>query len=304
MQEVKYVITEEVAANPRVLKAVEDAIHQWNCASLLNLKLSTNTDGSYETIAQNPSNSYRQNVFAIGSFGNALARTSKRFTQCTSPNGQGGINIQHIQLSNAIVFSDSQIDDWLEEDDNNPDLVVPDGELDGRAIALHEIGHAFGLNHVNDISVNNNITDQLMFYQRQADGGTRREIEPPSGIANNIEGIEDMLTRSRQSGILLGCTMSFFDLERSQPCLNGLDEELSSSLLNFFPNPTRDVLRILNGYNLDIISVKMTDQLGRNIGAVELNSGLEMDVSDLRPGIYYLTVFTTDGVLQSSFIKE
>jgi hypothetical protein len=106
-------------------------------------------------------------------------------------------------------------------------------------------------------------------------------------------------------------TSSFADFDNFQVRATLTDDLLSSenefATANFsiYPNPASDVIN-LNAGNLIINSVKITDINGRVVSTfnVNLTSSVEINVSDLTTGIYFLTVDTDQGVGTSKIVKK
>lgn len=73
--------------------------------------------------------------------------------------------------------------------------------------------------------------------------------------------------------------------------------------MSIYPNPAAD--RITIRYE-GISSVTISNMLGQNVMSLEfLNSAQEViEVSDLSPGIYFITLQTRSGLVSSKFIKE
>lgn len=83
------------------------------------------------------------------------------------------------------------------------------------------------------------------------------------------------------------------------------ENEFATVNLSIYPNPANDVINISAG-DLIINSIKITDINGRIINTIDvaLSSTVEINVSDLTSGIYFLTVYTDQGVGTSKIVKK
>jgi hypothetical protein len=75
-----------------------------------------------------------------------------------------------------------------------------------------------------------------------------------------------------------------------------------------YPNPVKDVLFVRLEKNINATAnVEVFDAAGRKIEINKFASGtnsVRADVSNLQPGIYYLEITTSEGVVRNRFIKE
>ena len=85
----------------------------------------------------------------------------------------------------------------------------------------------------------------------------------------------------------------------------GMNEELLSSLIGVYPNPTTGYITIDFG-SVDVASVELRDMLGRIVSVHSApNNLLRLEVSDQPAGIYMLLITTRSGaVLQKTFGKQ
>ena len=89
--------------------------------------------------------------------------------------------------------------------------------------------------------------------------------------------------------------------------LTNVEEELSQTAFEVFPNPVNEVLTITSEIeDTSQGSLKITDVMGRVIYNDILFFGKEktIDVSSLPQGQYILTVTSKDGVGSKSFVKQ
>ncbi|MBK7430719.1 MAG: T9SS type A sorting domain-containing protein [Bacteroidetes bacterium] len=84
----------------------------------------------------------------------------------------------------------------------------------------------------------------------------------------------------------------------------GVDEMGIDDLIEIFPNPTTDKLTIeINSSYIQKISIcNLTGKLIKTISCN--NSNLEIDVSNLSPGIYFLNGTSDQGTFRKRFVKN
>ena len=78
--------------------------------------------------------------------------------------------------------------------------------------------------------------------------------------------------------------------------------ELSTNDLSIYPNPVSSQLRI-NNANPSINYIEILDVTGKTVKTINSNYKT-VNVSDLTKGIYFLQVYTEDGLINKKFIKE
>jgi peroxiredoxin len=74
--------------------------------------------------------------------------------------------------------------------------------------------------------------------------------------------------------------------------------------IQFFPNPTNGMLTIqnLDAYT-EVSMIELIDIMGRK-QTVQINQESNLDVSDLVPGIYYLSITHQSGTTKTCFVKN
>lgn len=87
----------------------------------------------------------------------------------------------------------------------------------------------------------------------------------------------------------------------STDCLLGA-EDLEMGSISIFPNPATDVLHI-EGLNESVIKVQILDVYGKAVQDVA-NNDLDIDISALPSGAYFLRLDTTGGINVKRFIKK
>ena len=81
---------------------------------------------------------------------------------------------------------------------------------------------------------------------------------------------------------------------------------LSTKTISVYPNPVKETLSIENPTKQKIKEIVIVNHLGRFITKVQVDkSSPNIDVSDLKRGIYRLVIITKDGLkLSRAFVKE
>ena len=84
----------------------------------------------------------------------------------------------------------------------------------------------------------------------------------------------------------------------------GVKENLASKF-STYPNPANNTVNISNNYNITLSRVNITDVNGRNVKTIDVNnlSEVQMNVSDLNTGVYFMNIDTDSGRVVKKFIK-
>ncbi|UPT69386.1 MAG: T9SS type A sorting domain-containing protein [Flavobacterium sp. JAD_PAG50586_2] len=84
----------------------------------------------------------------------------------------------------------------------------------------------------------------------------------------------------------------------------GVNEALASKF-NTYPNPANNTVNVSNNYNITLTNVNITDINGRTVKTMNVNnlSEVQMNVSDLNTGVYFMNIDTDSGKVVKKFIK-
>lgn len=82
----------------------------------------------------------------------------------------------------------------------------------------------------------------------------------------------------------------------------GVEETLALKI-NLHPNPANTILYISNSSAYTINSIQVYDVMGKRIIQVDNNIS-QLDISNLKSGVYFVTIFTDKGSLVKKIIKE
>ncbi len=80
----------------------------------------------------------------------------------------------------------------------------------------------------------------------------------------------------------------------------------TATKFSIFPNPAHDVINFSNAENVTVDKVTISDINGRLVKSEHIKAVSEsrIDVSDLQPGIYFLTLSTNEGMITKKIIKK
>jgi photosystem II stability/assembly factor-like uncharacterized protein len=141
-------------------------------------------------------------------------------------------------------------------------------------------------------------TGQSIYYTPDA-GNTwiLSYTDPSINITDlRIEGNE-VFVSTLQNNIILKLDIS--DL------ISGLHEiKFKQDLLSIYPNPATDKIHITNLGNEKLLTVTITDQLGRVIKQQSLHESKIIDVKDLNRGIYIVEIVTKNGTYINKLIVD
>jgi len=85
--------------------------------------------------------------------------------------------------------------------------------------------------------------------------------------------------------------------------LTSIDDVLNETILVLYPNPVRDILTIESEEIIEATVIYSMD--GRILSSLQQhNTNIRLDVSNLKDGIYYLSVITSAGTSVKSFVKH
>jgi len=73
-----------------------------------------------------------------------------------------------------------------------------------------------------------------------------------------------------------------------------------------YPNPANNVVNISNNYNITLTNVDINDINGRTVKTMKVNnlSEVQMDVTELSAGVYFMNINTDSGIAVKKFIKN
>jgi hypothetical protein len=85
----------------------------------------------------------------------------------------------------------------------------------------------------------------------------------------------------------------------------GVNEALARKFTTF-PNPANNVVTVSNNYNILLTDVTINDINGRTVKSLKVNdlSEIQMNISDLNAGVYFMNIDTDSGRVIKKFIKS
>jgi len=85
----------------------------------------------------------------------------------------------------------------------------------------------------------------------------------------------------------------------------GINDTLANKF-STYPNPSSNVVNISNNYDIQFTEVNITDINGRTVKSLKVNnlSEVQMNVSELNSGVYFMNIATDSGKVVKKFIKS
>ncbi len=262
-----------------------DALKAWKCATKVN----------FDTISSFPNNNSFICAVDIGNIGTgALATTSTFVFRCKEP-GSSGDYIRAATSRFNIIFNDS-ISFYKGLDPSG----ISSTQHDFQAVALHELGHAHCLNHVNQ-------SDDLMFFSLpKGIGGTvKRNLTPGA-----IEGGLYIMSISKASYPGTNCTfdpMTDADIS-SLGCSSSTTDHSDPNDIILYPNPTSNKLNIIIAKTHPLSSkigvLRISNILGRVFVEQEINlhsnDEMSIDLSGVPNGLLLISIETESKIIFTS----
>jgi hypothetical protein len=263
------------------------ALKTWKCATKIN----------FDTSSIHPNTGGIVCLIDIGSLpGGTLGVTKESHYKCKET--VSGKFIRSSMARFTIIFNDS-LPFYKGE---NP-VSISDTQFDFEAVALHELGHSHGLNHVNQI-------DDVMYFSGETgtNGSGKRTLR-----AGDIEGGLYIMGISKVAYPATNCSFNpMTDADISDLGCSTQSNELIINKYNIiaFPNPVGVNLNIkVEGFERTYQTRFIVfDITGRQVKVVEMpifNGEEVLDVSHLNTGMYFLEIRLGDFISQTTkFVKQ
>jgi len=184
--------------------------------------------------------------------------------------------------------------------DSIPTNPIPVGEKDFYFAILHELGHAHGLNHnINASSIMHfsyipSPRKIELFYDNPADSGGTWVMNSSLSIS------------------IGSCTIADNIQTSSSPLCNipnGIEQKFNTGKVNLYPNPTNAMLNIdITGFGeYETIKLSITNLAGNVVISkpiqVSDTKSLELDLTNLNTGMYFITLENKQQRITSKLIK-
>ncbi|MBX2892682.1 MAG: zinc-dependent metalloprotease [Saprospiraceae bacterium] len=262
-----------------------DALKTWKCATKVN----------FDTISSFPNNNGFICSVDIGNITTeVLATTSSFVFRCKQP-GSNGNYIRAVTSRFNIIFNDS-ISFYKGLDPSG----ISSMQHDFQAVALHELGHAHCLNHVNQ-------SDDVMFFAlpKGIVGTVKRNLTPDA-----IEGGLYIMSISKASYPGTNCTfdpMTDADIS-SLGCSSSTTDYSDTNDIILYPNPTSNKLNIVIAKPRPLSSkigmVRISNILGKVLVEQKINlhsnDEMSLDLSGVPNGLLLINIETESKIIFTS----
>lgn len=137
------------------------------------------------------------------------------------------------------------------------------------------------------------------------------ETHPNYPLLPGDELVYDLFLTSMENRNDQGGTPSFrliqtIDAGEQTLDITNVENDLESSLLRIYPNPSNSVINIQNDHKInDIVMYSINGQLIQNVSFLQESSEwIQMDISKLDNGVYFLSIQTDTATLVKKVIKN
>ncbi|MDN3664702.1 T9SS type A sorting domain-containing protein [Algibacter miyuki] len=187
-----------------------------------------------------------------------------------SCNGDGNWVVAEIDMVFADLDNDDGFEEWYFGENQNGIFF----EIDFESVALHELGHAQLLDHVND----NNDAMDFNF----GSGQVIRTLNDGNKEAGHL--IQELSSTN---------VVCEYPLMATYKCTLGIDEDVLESSIELYPNPAKNEFFIKNASSVNVEKVMVYDVNGRLVSKVDVsnNSGLKtISLSGVSSGLYFVNI--------------
>ncbi|MFN3753279.1 T9SS type A sorting domain-containing protein [Flavobacterium sp.] len=214
------------------------------------------------------------------------------------------------QATFNITGAKSAIIAWI-LDPNDATLTSPTFSLDGYADATFSFNAKIGYEYMVAPFPNGDLNVQI------SDNGldwTTLWVEEDYGPYDDYETLAVSLDLADYVG-LSGLQVRFQYLATDADTLSiddvlitgtlGVNESFANKF-STYPNPVDNTVSISNNYNILLTDISITDVNGRTVKTLRVNnlSQVEINVSDLNSGVYFMNINTDSGKAVKKFIKS
>lgn len=274
-----------ISNNPAMEIAVRTALHDWSCATLINWKIKGDTALPVAgLINDGVSLIYLENSF----HGKPLARTrGQNATVCTDSNGDTIFFNKEVDIAFARDFDSIPATQWLVDTSATQDL--PLSEQDFYAVAQHELGHAHGLDHVND-------NTDIMYYANIMGYISAANRFHLFSSTDAITGGDYVVTGSAFATTCSNVGPMIPSTAQNCSAIIGLDELFNNDIaLIAYPNPADELLNLSFKLSRNAnIKVSLYDYMGKEIKTIDKGKQyigtqtIQINIADVAAGFYFL----------------
>lgn len=277
-----FYLDSSITNNPTMEIAITQALHDWSCATLINWKVKN------DTILQNGSDGVSVIYLDDNFHGTPLAKTRRtNGSACTDSQNNLIVYYADYDIGFSRDFNNIVATQWFVDTSSTQNL--PNGEQDFYAVAQHELGHAHGLDHVND-------NTDIMYYGN---------ILGPVNAANRfhlfsspdaITGGDYVVTKSALTTTCGGVGVMIPSSAQNCTAIIGISELFNKNIeLVAYPNPADELLNLsFKLKRIAEIRISLFDYMGKEIKSInkgKQNIGtqtMQMDIADVAAGFYFL----------------
>ena len=100
----------------------------------------------------------------------------------------------------------------------------------------------------------------------------------------------------------IGEYLIYVNPEYNQCDIDDVEENVAENNVSIYPNPAKDIVKILNDNNLTISSVGIIDLTGRTVLSTEKTN--DIDISELSEGQYFVKIYGDNVIVKKLFISK
>ena len=118
---------------------------------------------------------------------------------------------------------------------------------------------------------------------------------------NEYNGTSKIIYRVYNKNNPLDSATLYFNISYSKP--SGMNDLMGNNL-NIYPNPVTNIINIETALDLQNATLNIINSLGEIVMKKQLISDTEFDVSNLKNGIYFLSIVSNNYTVFHKFIKQ
>ena len=100
----------------------------------------------------------------------------------------------------------------------------------------------------------------------------------------------------------IGDNLIFTNPEYNTCDIDEIDENLTENNINIYPNPAKDIVKILNNNDLNITNIEIVDLTGRIV--LSTDKADDINISELSEGQYFVKIYGETTIVKKLFIVK